>query len=294
VSGTPEWVQNTNLPPQIFRTRYGIPERLSSGSRTNLLLQSAAFDNASWATKTNVTVTANATTAPDGTTTADKIVETAVSGNHLVGQNLSLTAGQAYTYSVWVQPAERTQIELQVFNASDNWQALVDLTSLSVVSSSGGGLAAGRFIGVAIEQSGSAGWYRVSLYGQACQTLSHTISVVLANAGSVSYLGVAGDGLYVWGAQFETGVQQTAYIPTTTAAASNGGSDYSLTDVTTAGAITTFQQVQFTTAPLNGESILWSGSFFYRCRFSEDKIDLQNDMSKLWSLRSLTFDSVLL
>jgi len=292
-AGTPEWVQNTNGPPQIYTNRYGVPELLSSGSRTNLFLQSAAFDNASWATKTNVTVTANATTAPDGTTTADKIVETAVSGNHLVGQNLSLTAGQAYTFSVFVKAAERTQIELQVFNVSDNWQALVDLSTLSVVSSSGGGAAAGRFISIVIESVGSSGWYRVSLCGQACQTLSHTISVVLASGGSVSYLGVAGDGLYVWGAQFESGTRQTSYIPTTSGAVTIS-SDYSLTNLTTAGAVNTFQQVQFASAPANTVTLLWSGSFFYRCRFSEDSVDFSERVSQVWDAKSLTFESILL
>ena len=46
----------------------------------NLCLQSQAFDNASW-TKTRATITTDATTAPDGTSTADKIVEDATAAN---------------------------------------------------------------------------------------------------------------------------------------------------------------------------------------------------------------------
>ena len=43
-------------------------------ARTNLLLRSEEFDNANW-TKSRATVTANAATAPDGTSNADKLVE---------------------------------------------------------------------------------------------------------------------------------------------------------------------------------------------------------------------------
>ncbi|WP_156920677.1 phage head spike fiber domain-containing protein [Fundidesulfovibrio putealis] len=42
--------------------------------RTNLLYPSEDFSNAAW-TKTRATITANAAVAPDGTMTADKLVE---------------------------------------------------------------------------------------------------------------------------------------------------------------------------------------------------------------------------
>lgn len=51
----------------------------------NLLLHSDALDNAAW-TKGGATITANGTTAPDGTTTADEIVEDTSTGNHFVVQ----------------------------------------------------------------------------------------------------------------------------------------------------------------------------------------------------------------
>jgi type 1 fimbria pilin len=56
---------------------------LIESPRTNLVLYSEEFDNAYW-TKTNVTITANATTAPDGNLTADKLVENSVNGNHFI------------------------------------------------------------------------------------------------------------------------------------------------------------------------------------------------------------------
>ncbi len=56
-------------------TRVG-PDGLIEKVRTNLVLQSQTFDNASWNKTTDgqVTITANAAAAPDGTTTAEKMI----------------------------------------------------------------------------------------------------------------------------------------------------------------------------------------------------------------------------
>ena len=51
----------------------------------NMFSRSAEFDNAAWI-KYRVSVIPNATTAPDGTLTADKIVSTTVTGEKIVGQ----------------------------------------------------------------------------------------------------------------------------------------------------------------------------------------------------------------
>ena len=53
-------------------------------ARTNLLLRSEEFDNASW-TKTRSSVTANAITAPDRTLTGDKLIDsTDASASHFI------------------------------------------------------------------------------------------------------------------------------------------------------------------------------------------------------------------
>ena len=68
----------------------------------NLLTYSEQFDNAAW-TKSSATITANATTAPDGTTTADTL--TITSGGYLL-QELTLypaVSGQSATISVYAK-----------------------------------------------------------------------------------------------------------------------------------------------------------------------------------------------
>jgi len=59
--------------------------RPTLSARVNTLLNSEDFSSASW-NKSRATVTANAATAPNGTLTADKIVEDTATNNHRVFQ----------------------------------------------------------------------------------------------------------------------------------------------------------------------------------------------------------------
>lgn len=67
---------------------------------TNRLLYSEDFSNAAWA-KTNVTVTADSTAAPDGATTADTLTATAANGT--VIQDLGVVASAKKTGSLWLK-----------------------------------------------------------------------------------------------------------------------------------------------------------------------------------------------
>ena len=42
--------------------------------------------------------------------------------------------------------------------------------------------------------------------------------------------------------------------------------------------------VTFVTAPAAAAALTWSGTFYYRCRFKDDIMDLQNFMYQLWDL----------
>lgn len=67
---------------------------------TNRLLYSEDFSNAAWV-KTNVTVTADSTAAPDGATTADTLTATAANGT--VIQDLGVVASAKKTGSLWLK-----------------------------------------------------------------------------------------------------------------------------------------------------------------------------------------------
>lgn len=77
------------------------------GAVTNLALRSAEIETASW-TLLNATVSANQAVAPDGTTSADKILETTANAQHGVYQSIAVTANTIYTQSAYVKQGGRT------------------------------------------------------------------------------------------------------------------------------------------------------------------------------------------
>lgn len=74
-----------------------------------------------------------------------------------------------------------------------------------------------------------------------------------------------------------------------------GGVDTATAVVKVAGVTTavTFSsdlaQVTFATAPALGASLTWSGTFYFRCRFLQDEIAIDEFMANLYSARSVEF-----
>jgi hypothetical protein len=172
----------------------------------NLLTQSESFDASVW-TKTNATVTANAVAAPNGTTTADKLVEDTATGEHAVGVPFPFVAGVVYTQSVYAKAAERTLLRVGAGNPV-TWAAgvVVDLSNGTITSTSAG-------TGSVVDAGN--GWYRISVTGTALATASTNASVRLVSTGTtLSYTGDGVSGLFLWGAQLNVGTLQP-YYPTT-------------------------------------------------------------------------------
>ena len=176
---------------------------------TNLLRQTSAFDNALWV-NTGTTVGANATAAPDGTTTADRLVETATTADHMMTFTVAVIAGQAYTWSLFVKSDTRRRLRL-AFPATQfaaNERATFDVTSDSIPSSTGGGAPT-------ITPAGN-GWDRITLTG-ACTTSGSAVLAVymMTDTGttSTSYAGAIANGIFIWGAQLEVGARATSYYP---------------------------------------------------------------------------------
>lgn len=223
----------------------------------NLLTYSEQFDNAAWS-KSNATVTANAVNAPDGTLTADKLIESAAASRHEITRSAitGIVAGTSVTFSIMARAEERSAIVIFFGTGEmvDNAYAIFDLSS-GTVHHSAGGVAA-----ITIEANG---FYRVSLKGVAALTTA-TPFVGLLNALSTSrlnsYTGDGTSGLYVWGAQLETGSTASTYIPTTTAAASSPSGNYhwvhDSTDVLTATFPAGYESATTINASTAGQSTL--------------------------------------
>ena len=171
----------------------------------NLLRYSEQFDNAAWI-KSDATVTANATTAPDGTSTADKLAETATTAAHYLYQ--SAGAAGIHTASIYAKAAERSWLVVTV-NSSNTFFNLSNGTVGSVP---------GSFTAV-VTDAGN-GWYRCSV--TATLPASGPIVFTPSTANNVtSYAGTAGSGIFLWGAQLEPVTYQTTpstYVATTASA----------------------------------------------------------------------------
>jgi len=188
---------------------------------TNLLLRSQEFDNSYW-TKSGTTVTPNATTAPDGTTTADFLVEnTALAAPHSLTRVVSLDPSQTHTLTFYAKAAGRRYIRLQVQDGGTTairaWFDLQDgVVTLAQNFGNGTGATA------SIDSVGS-GWYRCRLSGVADSTGGTSVTVVFylisALNGSANYDGDGASGAYVWGAQLELSPYARSYSVTTSAAA---------------------------------------------------------------------------
>jgi hypothetical protein len=167
--------------------------------RTNRYLYSEQIDNAIWA-KIKGSVTANSTTAPDGTLTADTFTEDTTSGTHDLRQGLSSTGGVPYFFSIYVKANGRN--DLDVFVGGANVSASFDLVSGTVT----GGSAPIKTI-----VNAGNGWFRV---GVGCVALTSTTTAIwiLNNGTTQSYTGDGVSGMYYWGAQAETGDIATDYI----------------------------------------------------------------------------------
>lgn len=62
--------------------------------------------------------------------------------------------------------------------------------------------------------------------------------------------------------------------------------------LTTDYTINSLGVVSFVVAPANTAVITWTGSFYYRCRFLKDQLDLVQLFNQLWESKGLTFQSV--
>lgn len=169
----------------------------------NLLTYTQEFDNAAW-TKNGTTITANAAVAPDGTSTADKLVETATTGVHNAGRTITTTA-VPYTWSCYIKAAERTFALL--YHTQTNASVSIDLTTGATGTASGTVAPTSSSV-----TSVGNGWYRVAMTVTATAA-SNFFGVYTATSlsGSASYTGDDTSGFYIWGAQLEAASSASTY-----------------------------------------------------------------------------------
>jgi hypothetical protein len=164
----------------------------------NLLQYSEDFSNAAWI-KTDVTITSNAITAPNGTLTADK-VSSSVNGTLAVYVdqyvNGATPINVTHTYSVYAKAGEVTQM---LFYLGYQNGIYFNLTTGQFISYWSG---AQDIIAYSSTNVGN-GWFKYDI------TLSSNDGTLLilfpAQGGNISFAQTIGNGFYIWGAQLNEG-----------------------------------------------------------------------------------------
>ena len=173
----------------------------------NLLTYSEQLSN--WTNIQFVTVTDNVETAPNGTLTASRINETAVTNVHRLFLNPTVSANK-HTYSVYLKAGTRNWAFLRLDGLSIDQRTWFDIQNGTIGTTSGDHTAT-------IEDAGN-GWYRcsVSIAGTTYDTTPLAIIGLATANGVFNYAGDVNEYIYAWGAQLVEGTNALPYQKTET------------------------------------------------------------------------------
>ena len=183
----------------------------------NIFKYSEQFDNVNW-DKSSGTITANATTAPNGTTTADLFTANGVLGVHDFFQGF--TGGSQTTASIYVKKntAQYVYISLNYQSSGVNWATgIYNLDALTTATFQSGGVTNQ----VATISDAGNGWRRITLKVDTANTalfcmygVADSMSPTLGSRGRVENSSSAS--FYAWGAQVVEGSVAKDYQKTET------------------------------------------------------------------------------
>ena len=210
-------------------TNIGQPRGLLvEGSSINACTYSEDFANAAW-NKVNITQTPASGTSPDNTNTATLLAEIVGYGKHSLDRSITVTAGNIYTFSVFLKEASSNSRRYACVQVADGQATaarntvVVDLQTGIVTAN---GVTNGTLVGSPTDVAHSItsykdGWYRVTVtmkfVSSPCYpvVMLSDISTLFGGPNQPFYTAASPvKGLLVWGAQLELGSGASSYIPT--------------------------------------------------------------------------------
>lgn len=209
----------------------------NTGARTNLLTYSNTFTNAAWTTYLSFVSTTTATTSPDNTNNAFKLVDNTSNAEHTIYLARTNVSTETVVISAFVKAAERSQVNLGFMNNTPNSSPAQCFATFNLNT----GTVTTNPVNAGDYSSSSAGiysvgngWYRIYT------TVQKAVSVNTNNYPFIDvvnttqvYVGDGISGLYIYGAQLEVGNRPSAYIPTSGTTASASYELFKTTNATT-------------------------------------------------------------
>jgi hypothetical protein len=209
---------------------------------TNLTRRSQDFTSGWTSSPPLNTVSGDVTTAPDGTTTADLISETANTSSFYANRgDASVVSGTTYTFSVFLKKGPGA--------TAPDWVNLgFNLIGFGITITASFNLNSGSLgqktnaISHGITKLPN-GWYRCHITAVSNQTTNNSSGVIgfTNNQNTPGYPGYAGQitsNVYAWGAQVEASYSPTSYIPTVASTVTRAADLLSIdTDIPSTGSL---------------------------------------------------------
>ncbi|MCB9985420.1 MAG: hypothetical protein H6864_07025 [Micavibrio sp.] len=203
-------------------------------ARTNLLQYSGNIGMGNWAIDGGCsTLVADATTAPDGSNNASRIIYSC--GGARKTQSITVSTITPLTFSIFLKPSSSNNgSRLLVYNNTTT----TSLGSINIPSLLSGGTAYAN------------GWRRYSLTVSSGWISGNSLRFYVYTDSSGG--AIVGNDLYVWGAQVEAGSFPTSYIPTTTAAVTRAADNLTVPTASWYNASSGSLYAEADTMPYNG------------------------------------------
>ena len=205
-----DFANSKTLDPRITFTRGSTATYWDGHTTTkaeeNLLSYSQELHRTSHWSRFETTVTENATTAPDGTTTAEALIETTSNNYHNLAESIDYSGSASF----YIKANGRTKGNFRFLSGVPNTSnsILFDLSAETVdVQSSG--------TSATITDVGNS-WYRIGITG--ISNANRFIVEIRNNSNQSVYAGDGSSGFYIWGFQAENRDSVTAYTATTSTA----------------------------------------------------------------------------
>jgi hypothetical protein len=150
-----------------------------------------------------------------GVASAYLLAEDGSTGQHYTKQGSSApieTSGTVVTFSIYAQAVTRSALRLNFFNGSANIGCDFNLAT-GLAGTPDAGISAVSIVQIPNTAGVAPFWYQCSITGAMVATAAPGLYILLeSSAGTTSYTGVSGDGIYIWGAEVSFGSEAPTFL----------------------------------------------------------------------------------